>query len=123
MLNKGYAIILCSTEADVAIASDCHPSDLVMSSDSDLLIYPTIRTLWRPIARQSKFLVYEKNDLLSTLDLSQPQLTVFGIVSNNDYDQNIHNIGVKTNYSLVKSLEDGSTYVLFLVQATCSVST
>ncbi|KAG0256595.1 hypothetical protein DFQ27_005641 [Actinomortierella ambigua] len=47
-LNKGK-VAYCKTEADGAIAAHCQPLDMVVILDSDLLVYSTANTLYRPL--------------------------------------------------------------------------
>ncbi|GJJ77583.1 hypothetical protein EMPS_09942 [Entomortierella parvispora] len=47
LIKAGWTVRICETEADVAIAADCRPEDIVISADSDMLAYGTIYTLWR----------------------------------------------------------------------------
>ena len=44
--------------------------------------------------------------MLKTLDLSRAQWTVLGIVSANDYNKNIHGLGIASNFGIVKSLQE-----------------
>ena len=44
-------MITCETEADLQIALDYMPEDVVVTRDSDLLVYNNIVTIWRPISR------------------------------------------------------------------------
>jgi len=37
----------CRTGTDVAIAKDCQLQDIVLSQDSDLLAYDSLKTFWR----------------------------------------------------------------------------
>ncbi|KAG0075497.1 hypothetical protein BGZ93_004186, partial [Podila epicladia] len=103
MRDKNYTIIESPTEADLHIASDCQPTDVVVSRDSDLLIYRNVRTIWRPISK-GRFLVYNMDDVLATLEITRTQLTVLGVVSKNDYTKNIRGLGPATNFSVVKRL-------------------
>ncbi|KAI7830486.1 hypothetical protein BC939DRAFT_489849 [Gamsiella multidivaricata] len=58
MRNMGWNVIECPTEAGIAIAHACQLNDIILSSDSDMLAYDTITTIWRPMSRR-KFLVYD----------------------------------------------------------------
>ncbi|KAI8346471.1 hypothetical protein B0O80DRAFT_469158 [Mortierella sp. GBAus27b] len=94
MKSKGYDIVLCQTEADVLIATECKPEDAVVSCDSDMLFYKTIPKVWRPSRR---FVLYEKTSLLQALGLTSTQLTALGILSGNDYVSNIPHLAIATN--------------------------
>ncbi|KAG0279679.1 hypothetical protein BGZ95_000557 [Linnemannia exigua] len=50
MRGKGWTVIEAETEADVAIAVEAQADDIVISADSDMLAYETIKTLWRPVS-------------------------------------------------------------------------
>ena len=109
MTRAGWTVEACLTEADVAIARDCRPGDIVISADSDMLAYSTISVLWRPVSR-GLILVYNISDLCQVLGLSRIQLTALAVVSNNDYGKNIYSLGPATNYSLIKSVEKTGKY-------------
>ncbi|KAF9383425.1 hypothetical protein CPC16_008919 [Podila verticillata] len=106
MSNEGYDIVLCPTEADVLIASECQPKDAVVSCDSDLLFYKNIPTVWRPVGpcKARQFVPYEKGALLGDLGLSTTQLTALAILSGNDYINNIPHLAINTNAKLIKDM-------------------
>ena len=108
MEDAGWMVRLCTTEADVAIAVDCKPGDIVISADSDMLAYGSVETLWRPI---NKYMVleYDLADICQVLGFTRQHLTVLAIVSSNDYNRNIFSLGPATNYSIVKSLDTQGT--------------
>ncbi|KAF9109572.1 hypothetical protein BGX30_008315, partial [Mortierella sp. GBA39] len=89
---------------DLAIAIDAEPDDIVISSDSDMMAYASIRTLWRPVSG-GLILVYTVPDLLKALGVTRSQLTALAVVSRNDYNRNIHSLGPATNFSIIKSID------------------
>jgi len=103
MRENGWSMRLCQFEADVDIASDCQPGDLVLSSDSDMMGHGTVGTLIRPF--RGKFYRYEMDDVANLLRLSRPQLTALAVVSKNDYNKNISSLGPKTNIKIIRSLD------------------
>lgn len=109
MSNEGYDIVLCPTEADVLIASECQPKDAVMSCDSDLLFYKNIPTIWWPVGpcKARQFVPYEKGTLLRELGLSMTQLTALAILNRNDYINNIPHLVINTNAKLIKDMHGG----------------
>ncbi|KAF9083795.1 hypothetical protein BGX29_002902 [Mortierella sp. GBA35] len=115
LISKGWNVVECPSEADTAIATDCQPDDIVVSGDSDMLIYDTVNTVWRPMAR-CQFLEYRLTEILDHLGISRAQLTTLGIVSKNDYTSNITQLGISTNHKIVKSLEKTEQDVEKLVQ-------
>ncbi|KAG0254785.1 hypothetical protein BG011_005518, partial [Mortierella polycephala] len=106
--NKQWTVRESPTEADLAIATDCKPDDIIISRDSDMLVYGTILTIWRPISRR-QCLVYDVPSVLATLNISKIRLTVLGVVSKNDYNSNIYSLRCITNFGTIKLLErDGA---------------
>ncbi|GJJ67737.1 hypothetical protein EMPS_00083 [Entomortierella parvispora] len=103
--EKGWIVIDCPSEADVQIALDCKTDDVVVSCDSDSLIHESsITTIWRPLAR-GEYLEYHIPSILEELDLSRVSLTALGIVCRNDYTSNLKQMGLATNYKILKDLE------------------
>ncbi|KAF8909516.1 hypothetical protein BGZ58_005976, partial [Dissophora ornata] len=116
MENKGYEIILCATEADVKIAADCKKEDVVVTGDSDLLIYKSVPAVWRPMGRgkSRRYWLYDKAAVLDTLGLTATQLVALAVISGNDYNRNIPYLGIETNRKIIKRLaatEDETTIV------------
>ncbi|KAG0035821.1 hypothetical protein BGZ82_005074 [Podila clonocystis] len=103
MRDKNWNVVESPTEADLHIARDCQRIDVVVSRDSDLLIYQNVATVWRPISK-GRFLVYGIDNILATLKITRTQLMVLGVVSRNDYNKNIRGLGPATNFSIVKRL-------------------
>ncbi|KAF9909410.1 hypothetical protein EC991_008549, partial [Linnemannia zychae] len=117
MASKGWTIRNVETEADLAIAIDAQPGDIVISADSDMLAYASVRTLWRPVSK-GVILSYIIPDLLQMLGITRPQLTALAIVTHNDYNKNIPTLGPATNFSIIKSInsEDPKTAVAQYMQ-------
>ncbi|KAI1290717.1 hypothetical protein EDD11_009077 [Mortierella claussenii] len=106
MANKGYDIVLSRTESDVFIAAECQPNDAVISGDSDLSFYKTVRVVWRLVGsyRLRRFVPFQKNAVLEALDLSSTQLTALAIVSGDDYVANIPYLAVDTNRKILNTM-------------------
>ncbi|KAG9067690.1 hypothetical protein KI688_011277 [Linnemannia hyalina] len=104
MQNAGWTVKVADTEADLAIAIDAEPDDIVISSDSDMMAYASIQTLWRPVSG-GLILAYTVPDLLKALGVTRSQLTALAVVSRNDYNRNIHSLGPATNFSIIKSID------------------
>jgi hypothetical protein len=110
----GWTVFLADGEADLAIeqrsfmVSSLNPAieSVVVSSDSDFLVYPNMRAVYRPTSQQ-EFLFYDVAECWDELGLSRAKLTALGIVCHNDYSENIHGFGVATNLSIIKSLDEG----------------
>ncbi|KAG0248688.1 hypothetical protein BG011_010015, partial [Mortierella polycephala] len=105
MRQNGWTMVECPTETETAIASDYKSGEVVISRDSDMPVYESINTIWRPISR-GLFLVYDVPDVLRTLNINRSQLTVPGVVSRNDYNRNIYSLGSATNFSIIKTLQE-----------------
>ncbi|KAG0284183.1 hypothetical protein BGZ98_006017, partial [Dissophora globulifera] len=103
--TTGWQVIECGTEADIEIARDCGPKDIVVTRDSDFIGYATVKTIWRLIGKR-RVLQYSVESLLAAIKLTRAQLTVLCIVSHNDYSKNIHGLGPETNYKNIKNLEE-----------------
>jgi|SRR5690554_3445255 len=94
--HAGWSVVECQTEADIKVARDFMPGDIVLSRDSDMLMYESISTVWRPISA-GRILVYDEPSALAALGINRTQLIVLGIVSKNVYNANIPSLGCATN--------------------------
>ncbi|KAK3833856.1 MAG: hypothetical protein JOS17DRAFT_789217 [Linnemannia elongata] len=111
-----WTVKLSPYEADVHIAEDCTPGDIVISGDSDLIVHPTVTTVWRPISG-GRFLEYIVDEVLAALGVSRSQLVVLGVVSHNDYNKNIYGLGCATNFKIIKDLPKAEGDIAKLVGA------
>lgn len=102
----GWEVIISDSEADLEIARDCRPEDVVLSRDSDLLAYKQVVTIWRP-TKGRQVMVYHLPDVLKTIGLSRGQLTALAIVSKNDYSSNVRSLGCISNFGIIKHLDCG----------------
>ncbi|KAF9951583.1 hypothetical protein BGZ72_006941, partial [Mortierella alpina] len=102
--HSGWQAVLSRTEYDIEICRAFNKGDVVATIDSDLLIYASIETIWRPVSG-GRFLQYRIVEVAASLHLTRPQLTALGIVSTNDYDKNIWSLGPSTNHGIVKTIE------------------
>ncbi|KAG0274828.1 hypothetical protein BGZ96_004069 [Linnemannia gamsii] len=103
MRHLGWTVVVARTEADLAIALDAGETDIIISKDSDMLAYQSVKTLWRPTSN-NLILVYKIPDILATLGISRTQLTALAVVSKNDYHGNIYSLGPATNFSIIKEI-------------------
>ncbi|KAF9154694.1 Rad2 nuclease, partial [Mortierella sp. AD010] len=109
--STGWKAIESETEADIRIARDCLPGDVVVSRDSDLLIYQSVETVWRPTSG-GRFLEYVIDDILDMLGLTRSQWIALGVVSKNDYNSNIYGLGWETNFNIIKALNGDDPSIL-----------
>jgi hypothetical protein len=71
--QEGWNIIFCIGEADVHIGGlDLDKSSAVVSGDSDLLFYPSVHHVLRPM-KFDTFHSYKKSDILALLKLTALQ--------------------------------------------------
>lgn len=110
--KEGWTVIECPSEADIQIALDCQAHDIVISADSDSLIHSSIKTIWWPARNRGTYLEYRVAELLEQLELSRTGLTALGIISKNDYACNVKRMGLKGNYSLIRTMEMNSKFPL-----------
>ncbi|KAF9914374.1 hypothetical protein FBU30_002589, partial [Linnemannia zychae] len=102
--SNGWNVCICSFEADTCIGEKCRQEDVVVTRDSDSLIYSNINTIWRP--SRGGYLIYSLPQVLLKLQLSRSALTVLGVVSQNDYGKGIYNLGIKTNIKIIRLVDD-----------------
>jgi hypothetical protein len=116
MRSRGWTVKLCKTEVDVAIAQDAQPSDIIISTDNDMFAYISIVTIWRPVSKLVS-LVYKVPDVLLTLGITRNQMTALAVVSRNDYQRNIHSLGLAANYGVIKKItrSTGNTIIGMVV--------
>ncbi|KAF9559904.1 hypothetical protein EC968_006408, partial [Mortierella alpina] len=109
--EKGWRVHLCQFEADPCIARHCYAASqyntvaYALSNDSDLFVYSSVRELIRPVwNKRNKFQQFNKQAVLTHLQLDDLQLLLVGIVTKNDYNQQFENYGVATNMEIAREL-------------------
>ncbi|KAF9918840.1 hypothetical protein FBU30_011263 [Linnemannia zychae] len=100
MQERNWHVVLCETEADVQVARDSRPEDIIVTRDCDLLAYSTVHTIWRVIGN-GRVLEYSLSSVLDVINLSRAQL----VVSTNDYSKNLSRLGPENNYKIIKGLK------------------
>ncbi|KAI8603094.1 hypothetical protein EDD21DRAFT_413377 [Dissophora ornata] len=101
--REKWTVVISETESDLQIARECQDRDIVITGDSDALVYSTVAVIWRPLS-SGRFLEYCMKDVLSTLTLYRTQFTVFVIASRNDYNPNVYGLDCETNYGITKRM-------------------
>ncbi|KAG0352482.1 hypothetical protein BGZ54_002759, partial [Gamsiella multidivaricata] len=79
----------------------------MVSADSDLLIYPSITKVLRPIFHGLAYAFTKEsvtNALQSYLSPNTDYVTLLGIVSKNDYTENIPGLGIVRNLEIIRAL-------------------
>jgi hypothetical protein len=103
--ESGWSIYVCVGEADVTIGGmTLGEEDVVISGDSDLFFYPGVSRVLQPVKR-GIYNLYVKSEMLQTLKLSSLQWQCLGIVSGNDYDNNVRGMGIVTNYTILQNIQ------------------
>jgi hypothetical protein len=107
----GWNAHQCSHHADTHIGELCTESPdkdefVVVTRDSDMMVYEGIEQLVMPIGRRHELTLFKKSDLLSSLQLpSERHLMVASLVTKNDYADGIKWYGVKRNVEVVRSMD------------------
>ncbi|KAL9548253.1 hypothetical protein MBANPS3_005780 [Mucor bainieri] len=87
--EQGWDIVRGNGEAQVAIGKE---GGIAVSGDSDMLFYPNVGTIIRPLDvgqdNKPRYQVYHKSSILSALGLSNDAFTALGILAANGYDAN-----------------------------------
>ncbi|KAG0033890.1 hypothetical protein BGZ83_004246, partial [Gryganskiella cystojenkinii] len=97
LVDRGFKAKLCRFEADPEIAAECNPQDIVVTKDSDLFGYATVCSILKPISR-GRYLMYNLQNVMRAMELNRTQLTLFAIVSTNDYDKSVPGLGPVKNH-------------------------
>ncbi|KAF9270955.1 hypothetical protein BGZ68_004528, partial [Mortierella alpina] len=54
----------------------------------------------------NKYTAFVIQDILETLDLTADEWTALGVISGNDYADNVYGYAMTTNYNIIKAMED-----------------
>ncbi|KAF9994459.1 hypothetical protein BGZ65_009906 [Modicella reniformis] len=65
MRSQHWNVVECPTEADPMIATECQHGDIVVTRDSDALVYKNIETIWRPISKDHLYITFLRFSPLS----------------------------------------------------------
>ena len=101
--RAGLLVVRDIGEADVAIGRTGMPT-VVISHDSDLLVYDNTVELWKPVFyhRQLHFKKLNRENILTKLGLSSSQFQALCVVSANDYNESLRGHGFLKNYKFIK---------------------
>ncbi|KAG0347946.1 hypothetical protein BG004_006509 [Podila humilis] len=114
MRHHGWTVDICETEADLAIAQNAQPDDVIISKDSDMMAYQSIKTLWRPVSN-NLILVYKLPDVVTTLGIARMQLTALAVVSRNDYQKNASLR--PANFGIIKEIQPSQIVAAYLAHS------
>ncbi|KAI7831126.1 hypothetical protein BC939DRAFT_473193 [Gamsiella multidivaricata] len=115
--EKGFYVCICRTEADTCIARTLTMAagSFAVSADSDLLIYPSVTKVLRPVFHGLAYALYTKECVTNALQVpSADYVTLLGIVSKNDYTENIPGPGIVRNLEIIRALPQSPDIRLML---------
>ncbi|KAF9906575.1 hypothetical protein EC991_000450 [Linnemannia zychae] len=61
LLDQKQDACLCRSEANIVIAADCQPQDIVLFQVSDFFAYDSVKFIWRPVGKRDEAKVLEYN--------------------------------------------------------------
>jgi hypothetical protein len=102
-----WSIHHCQHQADTCIAAMCDqcPNTVVVSKDSDMLIFDSVVDIVIPEGKEQEWRLYHKADVLEELELNHPwQLLLLGVLTTNDYTSGVWQQGIQKNLDFVRSV-------------------
>jgi hypothetical protein len=109
--NLGWMVCRCEFQSDTHIADICRRDSnkkdiVVITKDSDLLVYEDIDSITMPVGRAHELTTFKKDDVLASLSLpSARHLLLTAILTRNDYSAPIPSYGLHRNADIVKNME------------------
>lgn len=104
--DLGWEVCWCHGEADLCISSQPGPVT-VATADSDFLFHEVDTVLRQDPQDRASFRSFSiRDDVLAHLDLRQEAWTSIGVVSGNDYADNIPQQGINTNFKVIQSIQE-----------------
>ncbi|KAG9072301.1 hypothetical protein KI688_000070 [Linnemannia hyalina] len=109
--EKGWWIHLCPYQADTCLSRVCQDapdpdSVMIVTSDSDLIVYEGIRHIMMPVGKTRELQLFDKTKLLDRLDLpSEQHLLLVCIVTSNDYVKNLPYFGLHKNCDIIRDFD------------------
>ncbi|KAK3847271.1 MAG: hypothetical protein J3R72DRAFT_189194 [Linnemannia gamsii] len=104
-------ICRCSFQSDTCIANHCAESPredniVVVSGDSDLICYRSVKQILYPVGKSKVYTLFDKADMLQVLELpTDNHLLLAAIVSGNDYTNGVKNIGLQRPCDLIRGMD------------------
>ena len=101
LTNMGLKCTIVPGEVDLECAQT--PNLPVITKDGDFLFHPiAVVLIIRPSRNGVTFSRLEHSNILSKLGLTDLKFKLLGILSGNDYSPNIPQMGIKSNYEILK---------------------
>ncbi|KAG0329389.1 hypothetical protein BGZ99_002100, partial [Dissophora globulifera] len=106
----GWPVHYCTHQADTCLAGVCQDnasdSIIIVTSDSDLMVYEGVQSLMMPVGRSRELMMFDKRKLLQHLGLkSEQHLLLACVVTSNDYVNNIPYFGLLTNCEVIRDID------------------
>ncbi|KAG0314740.1 hypothetical protein BGZ99_007883, partial [Dissophora globulifera] len=106
----GWSVHHCTHQADTCLAGVCQDnafdSIIIVTSDSDLMVYEGVQSLMMPVGRSRELMMFHKRKLLQHLGLpSEQHLLLACVVTSNDYFNNIPYFGLLTNCEVIRDID------------------
>lgn len=104
-------ICRCSFQSDTCIANHCAESlraddTVVVSGDSDLICYLSVKQILYPVGKSKIYTLFDKADILQVLDLpTANHLLLAAIVAGNDYTNGVKNFGLQRTCDLIRGMD------------------
>ncbi|KAF9946979.1 hypothetical protein BGZ72_010962 [Mortierella alpina] len=102
--DLGWVVHFCPGEADQCIAN--LQDAVVVTTDSDFLFRGARTVIRKDPKTHQKFTAYIIQDMLEALDLTADEWTALGVISGNDYADNVRGYAITTNYNILRAMED-----------------
>ncbi|KAK3822834.1 MAG: hypothetical protein J3Q66DRAFT_330235 [Benniella sp.] len=106
-----WKVCRCDFQADTHIADQCQkdPNNadiVVITKDSDLLVYEHIHSITIPIGRAHELTTFTKANVMSSLELpSARHLLLAALLSKNDYSSSIPRYTLQKNARIVQGID------------------
>ncbi|KAF9931583.1 hypothetical protein BGZ65_004850, partial [Modicella reniformis] len=109
--SLNWKVCTCEFQADSHIGQICQAQMeddevLVVSGDSNLLVYEGINRITMSVGRRHELTTFQKSDVLSLLDLpSNRHLLLACLLTRNDYNEGIRGLELKRNAAIVRKFD------------------
>ena len=116
MIN--HQVLQAAGEADVHISKNSM-SNIVLSNDSDFFFHRNVDVVLRPKLKKGELLCTRitRKEIQTQLEISESQLRALGVISGNDYDDNIPTFGIRSNLKILKELGESGKDAATLVES------
>ncbi|KAF9556575.1 hypothetical protein EC968_008169, partial [Mortierella alpina] len=113
----GWFVHVCPGESDDCIST--LETLIVVTSDSDYLFRGARIVLRKDPKVHTKYTAYVLQDLLDALELNTNEWSAVGVISGNDFADNIRNFAIARNYSIIKAMDTASLGPTEIIHGYC----